>query len=110
MNSFLRGIVAALLALSLPASAAAAPQGSSHKGPSKADCKKIRAAVSAGRTLDQITAEFNTDAEHAMKCMQGKSRHRARSKKAKSSGSKPPPQHQQKPPAASRSEPSAPPP
>ena len=103
MNSFLIAIVAGLITWSMPASAAAAPQGSAHGRSSKALCKKIREAVSAGRTMEQITAEFDTDAEHVTKCMQTRSRPRARSKKAKSSASKRASPPQQKAPATSRS-------
>jgi len=38
----------------------------------KAQCKKIRDAVWAGKTIEQITAEFDTDPETVMKCTQKK--------------------------------------
>jgi hypothetical protein len=32
-------------------------------------CKHVRDAVRAGHTLDQLTAEFDTDAAHIVKCL-----------------------------------------
>lgn len=49
----------------------------------KPPCKKIRDAVWAGRTLEQITKEFDTDAETVMKCTQKKGRRKADSKTQK---------------------------
>ena len=40
-------------------------------------CKKIREAVVAGHTLEQIIAEFDTDAEQVMRCTQKRGRRRA---------------------------------
>jgi hypothetical protein len=56
----------------------------------KAPCKQIREAVQAGRTLEQIIAEFHTDAQQVMKCTQkkGKRRKAAKEKSAKPGKSK----------------------
>ena len=53
---------------------------------SKPSCKKIHDAVWAGKTLEQITTEFDTDAETVMKCTQKKGKRKAapKSKKQKS--------------------------
>jgi BRCT domain type II-containing protein len=54
-------------------------------------CKKIKAAVWAGRTLDQIMAELDVDAKQVMKCTQQKGKPRkqkaAKPAKSKRSGS-----------------------
>ena len=39
-------------------------------------CKRIRQAVQAGRTLDQIMVDFEVDARRAMKCTQTKGKKR----------------------------------
>jgi len=49
------------------------PGIAAHK---KVPCKQIKEAVAAGKTLDQITAEFQVDQQQVFKCTQGKSRHR----------------------------------
>ncbi len=58
-------------------------RAASHK--TKAPCKQIKEAVLAGKTLDQITAEFQVDEQQVVKCTQGKSKHR----KSKSHTAKP---------------------
>ena len=65
-----------LLCASSPASlhAASAP---------KPPCKKIRDAVWAGRTLEQIMKEFDTDAQTVMKCTQKQGRRKADPKTSK---------------------------
>jgi hypothetical protein len=73
-----------LLSASYPSSlhAASAP---------KPPCKKIRDAVWAGRTLEQIMKEFDTDALTVMKCTQKQGRRKAdpkTSKKGTKTGSK----------------------
>ncbi len=89
-------------------------QGASRNKPS---CKKIRDAVWAGKTLDQITAEFDTDAETVMKCTQKKGKRKAAPKKAKkgaaksgkaASGAGTPSTEKAKSPASSSRKPSAP--
>jgi hypothetical protein len=57
------------LSTSCPTLLSAAPTRASA---SKPLCKKIRDAVGAGKTLEQITAEFDTDAATVMKCTQKK--------------------------------------
>ncbi len=86
----------------------------------KTSCKKIRDAVWAGKTLDQITAEFDTDAETVMKCTQKKGKRKAAPKapkKAKkgaaksgkaASGAGTPSTEKAKSPASSSLKPSAP--
>jgi hypothetical protein len=54
----------------------------------KPSCKKIHDAVWAGKTLEQITAEFDTDAETVMKCTQKKGKRKAKPKSKKQKGSK----------------------
>jgi hypothetical protein len=56
------------------------------KSSDKPSCKKIRDAVWAGKTLEQVTAEFATDAQTVMKCTQkqGKRKAAPKSKKQKS--------------------------
>jgi hypothetical protein len=44
---------------------------------SKPSCRKIRDAVWAGKTLEQITAEFDTDSKTVMKCTQQKGKRKA---------------------------------
>jgi len=39
-------------------------------------CKRIRQAVQAGRTLDQIMIDFEVDARRVMKCTQTKGKRR----------------------------------
>lgn len=85
---------------------AAPPRASAQK----VSCKKIREAVLANHTLDQIIAELDTDAEHVMKCTQKRGRRRAAPKAPAQKRSK----HAAKPrsaaPAADKSErPAAPP-
>lgn len=43
----------------------------------KALCKKVRAAIVAGRTLDQIAEELHADAQQVAKCTQKRGRRRA---------------------------------
>lgn len=72
-------VVAGLILCASPVHAAAAPDPS---------CKKIHDAVWAGKTLEQITAEFDTDAATVMKCTQKKGkRKKAPKSKTKSSTS-----------------------
>jgi len=54
-------------------------------------CKRIRQAVQAGRTLDQIMVDFEVDARRAMKCTQtkGKKRKQPLSKPGASKRSRP---------------------
>ena len=42
----------------------------------KAPCKKIKEAVLANRTLEQIMADFQVDEQQVMKCMQKKGKRR----------------------------------
>ena len=63
-------VLAAVIVASSPSAVYAAPSG-------KPPCKKIREAISAGKTLEQITAEFDTDTETVMKCTQQKGRRKA---------------------------------
>jgi hypothetical protein len=46
----------------------------------KPSCQKIRAAVWANRTLEQIMTEFDVDAAYVMKCTQKQGRRRAEKK------------------------------
>ena len=46
-------------------------------------CKKVRAALADGRTMDQIVSEFSTDAEHVTKCLQQRPRRRKPSARAR---------------------------
>jgi len=64
-------VVVALFLLMLPAAPGAA---ATHKA--KAPCKQIKEAVQAGKTLQQIAAEFQVDEQTVIKCTQGKSRKR----------------------------------
>jgi hypothetical protein len=46
--------------------------GPLHAAPHKSNklpCKQVQNAVWAGHTLEQLTAEFGTDAQHIMKCL-----------------------------------------
>jgi len=74
---YLTFVLAGLIAC---ASWSSALQAASSNKPS---CKKIRDAVWAGKTLDQITAEFGTDAETVMKCTQKKGKRKAAPKAQK---------------------------
>jgi hypothetical protein len=55
--------------------AAAASQVAGARSP-RPPCDKIRAAATAGRTMDQIIEEFDTDAEQVTKCLQTRARQR----------------------------------
>jgi hypothetical protein len=52
---------------------------------SKPSCKKISDAVRAGKTLEQITAEFDTDAATVMKCTQKKGKRKPAAQSPKKS-------------------------
>ncbi len=52
--------VSSLVALAAP--------GATHTA-HKLQCKQVRSAVWAGHTMEQLTAEFDTDATHIMKCV-----------------------------------------
>jgi hypothetical protein len=94
MHSLSLGTVTLLLTLALAPQASAVPHPSA-----KTLCKEIRKAVSSGRTLEQITAEFNTDARHVMKCMESRGKSHKTPKKGKSSGGQPAKPHKQAPAA-----------
>src|SRR5262245_21379850 len=79
-------LIAALAIFVVVATPLAAPAGS--HGSATSQCKQIRAAVSANRTLEQITAESDTDAAHVMKCMESQGKSRKPPKESKSSGGK----------------------
>ena len=65
----------------------ARPQGD------KALCKKVQQAVRAGRTPEQIMADFQVDARQLMKCLQKKGKKKAtKPSKVKRSGSRVAPQ------------------
>ena len=65
--------VAVLVAASVWAPIAAATQAQSQK----TLCKKIRQAIAAGRTLDEIVDEFHTDVRQIAKCTQKRGKRRA---------------------------------
>jgi len=48
------------------------PLSAGVRTPHQLSCKRVRDAVWAGHTLDQLTAEFDTDAQHIMKCVQSR--------------------------------------
>ena len=48
-----------------------------------ATCKKMRAALAAGETIEQVAAEFDTDVEHVVKCTQTRVHRRAKPKAEK---------------------------
>jgi len=52
--------------------ASAVPLSAGTRTPRQLSCKRVRKAVWAGHTLDQLTAEFDTDAQHIMKCLQSR--------------------------------------
>jgi len=54
----------------------------------KPSCKKIHDAVWAGKTLEQITAEFDTDAATVMKCTQKRGKRKAAPKSKKQPSTK----------------------
>lgn len=79
---YLRFVVAGLVLFGVgPSSVHAASSA-------KAQCKKIHDAVWAGKTLEQITAEFDTDAETVMKCTQKKGKRKAAPKSKKQKATK----------------------
>jgi hypothetical protein len=64
--------------------ASALPLSAGTRTPRQLSCKRVREAVWAGHTLDQLTTEFDTDAQHVMKCLQsGKGKKRAAKKEKK---------------------------
>ena len=79
---YLRFVVAGLVLVGVgPSSLHAASS-------TKAQCKKIHDAVWAGKTLEQITAEFDTDAETVMKCTQKRGKRKAAPKSTKQKSTK----------------------
>ncbi len=50
-------------------------------------CKRVHDAVWAGHTIEQLTAEFNTDAAHIMKCVQSRGGKKPKAKKSQSAAS-----------------------
>ena len=61
------------------------PLNAGTRKPHQLSCKRVRDAVWAGHTLDQLTTDFDTDAQHIMKCLQsqkGKKPAAAKKKKA----------------------------
>jgi len=84
MHSIAAGMFALLIALAAPS---AAVGGSGGARSSKAQCKEIQKAVSAGQTMEQIMAAFRIDAAHVMKCLQKRGKKKKKqqkpSKKAK---------------------------
>ena len=58
-------------------------------------CKEVHTAVWAGHTIEQLTAEFNTDAAHIMKCVQARKGKKPIADKKKSA-SKPETAHRKK--------------
>ncbi len=83
----MRSLTVAVAAVAL--CAAALPAAAVEKARRPPSCKKIRDAVWAGRTLDQIIAEFDTDAAYVMKCTQKKGKRRAAPKPKGKKSSKP---------------------
>jgi hypothetical protein len=64
--------------------ASALPLSAGTRKPHQLSCKQVREAVWAGHTLDQLTTEFDTDAQHITKCLQSrKGKKPAAAKKAK---------------------------
>jgi hypothetical protein len=79
---YLRFVVAGLVLIGVgPSSLHAASSA-------KAQCKKIHDAVWAGKTLEQITAEFDTDAATVMKCTQKRGKRKAAPKAKKQKSTK----------------------
>jgi hypothetical protein len=71
--------------------ASAIPLSAGTRSAHQLSCKRVRDAVWAGHTLDQLTAEFDTDAEHIMKCLQsGKGKKPSAAKKGKKAAKKKP--------------------
>jgi hypothetical protein len=75
-----RILVAVLCLFALP------PPSMARSRSKNALCKQIKAAIWAGRTLDQIMTEFDVDARQVMKCTEqkGKARKQKAAKPAKS--------------------------
>jgi hypothetical protein len=82
MNTTRFTTIAALFALVVTAPAYAAPHTSN-----KLLCKQVQKAVWAGHTLEQLTAEFGTDAQHIMKCLKSGKGKKPQAKKAKKKAS-----------------------
>ena len=82
----------AVALLALLAALCAAPEPATARS-QKLPCDKVRKALAAGATLEQVTAEFNTDAQHVMKCMQSRGHRKARAKPAKKQKSAAPSAH-----------------
>jgi len=82
-------LIAWMLAMAIPLRA-------DTRTPHQLSCKRVRDAVWRGHTLDQLTAEFHTDAQHIMKCLQaGKGKKRPAAKKGQK-GPAPAPEHGRK--------------
>ncbi len=74
-----RGLTGFVLAVLLLSGAPELLARSSHKLP----CKKIRDAVWTGQTLDEVAAQFGTDTEHVIRCIQNPKGKRKKPKKSK---------------------------
>lgn len=68
-------------AMAVSAALAATPAAAT-RSLDRQTCKRVRDAVWAGHTLEQLTADFDTDAEHIMKCVQSGKGKKRKAKKA----------------------------
>jgi len=81
----MRSAIVQLTVLTLSAVLASAPAEARGTQSDKLLCKQVRDALAAGRTLDQITAELHTDADHVAKCVQPRARRGTKRKSSKPS-------------------------
>lgn len=76
-------MTAVLFLTALAASGALAVTATGTSRPlDRSTCKRVRDTVGAGHTMQQLTAEFDTDAAHIMKCEQSHNGKRRKTKKA----------------------------
>ncbi len=55
----------------------------------KLSCKEVHKAVWAGHTIEQLTAEFDTDAAHIMKCVTARKGKKPKPSAGQNGGAKP---------------------
>ena len=73
-----RLVVSFVVGLSI--AAGATPARSASRKAHQLSCKQVREAVAANHTLEQLTAEFDTDAQHVMRCLQSKGKKKSSSR------------------------------
>ena len=71
MRRLLRGLIVVVLLI---------PPAAGPLWARSAPCTQIRAALAAGKTIEQVASEFNTDAARVTQCTQARGRRRGRAR------------------------------